>query len=578
VAFSVFFGAHVLAALFSPIQDCDEVYNFWEPTHYLNHGYGMQTWEFSPEYAIRSWLYVTLHAIPIYVGSWLPFISNKTGEFYFLRVILAFLCASCETRLFAVISKAMNPRIAIFFLIATVSSTGMFHASTSYLPSSFAMYGTLLAFAAFMGTHAGLRTAQGLTWLAVGTILGWPFVAVLSLPFVFEELMVSSITGEWLETFWRLLDGFVRSLVILVGYIYVRKRLSNILIVLQAFEVCVDSFFYKKLTCVPLNIIWYNVFSGSSRGPEIYGTEPWHFYFRNLVINFSVWFILAILAFPLLIYQKRYLGLASSRLPFHRAVIFISPLYLWLAIFTIQPHKEERFMYPVYPSLALNAALSLHIIIVKLSSSNPRSIVGKLPPSVKLVSTSIFVLLAITAGLLRTIGLATAYSAPLKVFNSLQQPGLTDPRTTVCLGKEWYRFPSSYHLPNGAHAKFVKSEFNGLLPGEFSEARTGFGLFPGAWLVPRGMNDENKEDLGKYTDVEHCTYLVDSHFPGAEPSALEPAYMLDAQRWEKVSCEPFLDTARTGILGRLLWLPDSALVPERYRRKWGEYCLLRRKR
>ncbi len=124
----------------------------------------------------------------------------------------------------------------------------------------------------------------------------------------------------------------------------------------------------------------------------------------------------------------------------------------------------------------------------------------------------------------------------------------------------------------------MKSEFNGLLPGEFSEARTGFGLFPGAWLVPRGMNDENKEDLGKYTDVEHCTYLVDSYFPGAEPTALEPAYMLDTHRWEKVSCEPFLDTVRTGMLGRLLWLPDSALVPERFRRKWGEYCLLRRKR
>ena len=25
------------------------------------------------------------------------------------------------------------------------------------------------------------------------------------------------------------------------------------------------------------------------------------------------------------------------------------PIYLWLAIFSLQPHKEERFMYPIYP-------------------------------------------------------------------------------------------------------------------------------------------------------------------------------------------------------------------------------------
>ncbi|KAK5015443.1 mannosyltransferase, partial [Cryomyces antarcticus] len=50
VAFYVFLAAHTLAALYSPIQDCDEVYNYWEPTHYLNHDYGMQTWEYSPDY------------------------------------------------------------------------------------------------------------------------------------------------------------------------------------------------------------------------------------------------------------------------------------------------------------------------------------------------------------------------------------------------------------------------------------------------------------------------------------------------------------------------------------------------
>ena len=47
-------------------------------------------------------------------------------------------------------------------------------------------------------------------------------------------------------------------------------------------------------------------------------------------------------------------------------------------------------------------------------------------------------------------------------------------------------------------AKFVKSAFEGLLPGEFSEAKIGFGFFPGSWLNPSGMNDQNIADSGKY--------------------------------------------------------------------------------
>lgn len=59
---ATFTAANLLAALFNPIQDCDETFNFWEPTHYLSHGYGLQTWEWSPEYGIRDWLYIIPHA------------------------------------------------------------------------------------------------------------------------------------------------------------------------------------------------------------------------------------------------------------------------------------------------------------------------------------------------------------------------------------------------------------------------------------------------------------------------------------------------------------------------------------
>lgn len=249
---------------------------------------------------------------------------------------------------------------------------------------------------------------------------------------------------------------------------------------------------------VPLNIVLYNIFSGEGRGPEIYGTEPWHFYIRNLLLNFNIWFVLAILALPLFMLQKLFGTREGGTTTALRSIVFIAPFYLWLAIFSFQPHKEERFMYPAYPSLALNAAMSLHILLAAFGHSNPRTLVGMIPARLKLVVVSIFIIGSIDIGVARIYGIYSAYSAPLNIYTPFQDGTLGTSGDSVCFGKEWYRFPSSYHLPNGMKARFVKSEFDGLLPGEFSEASEGFGLWPGAWLVPSGMNDQNIEDMSKY--------------------------------------------------------------------------------
>ena len=108
---------------------------------------------------------------------------------------------------------------------------------------------------------------------------------------------------------------------------------------------------------VPLNIVLYNVFGGAGKGPNIYGTEPWHFYIRNLILNFNLWFVLALAALPLVVLSYPVRGHAPTRQTILRTITVTLPFYLWLAIFTLQPHKEERFMYPAYPALALNAAI-----------------------------------------------------------------------------------------------------------------------------------------------------------------------------------------------------------------------------
>ncbi|KAI0866623.1 glycosyltransferase family 22 protein [Xylaria cubensis] len=564
-AFYIFLAANTTAALFAPIQDCDETFNYWEPTHYLSHGYGLQTWEYSPDYAIRSWFYVGLHAI---VGSFRRLLPRptKVAEFYFVRYALGFLCAFCQVLLFRVISLSptLNPRVGLFFLMALVMSPGNFIASTSFLPSSFAMYMAFLGAAAFMNWRGGVKTSWGIWWFAVGGILGWPFASALCAPFMLEEAMFALMSDR--ERFWesmlRVLRGVIAALLLVLG------------------DAAVNAFFYHNFEVVPWNIVKYNIFS-SSGGPNLYGTEPWTFYFRNLAINFNIWFILALLSIPLFALQKIF---ASKQQLGLRTVVFLAPFYMWLGIFTLQPHKEERFMYPAYPFLALNAALALHIILSVVGNSDPKTIIGMIPARLKLLAVTSVLLLSLDLGLTRIMGIYTAYSAPLKIYEPLGagvigEQGIGGRGDNVCFGKEWYRFPSSYFLPRDMHAKFVRSEFRGLLPGEFSEARTGFGFFSGTWLPTSGLNDRNEEDLAKYVDIKQCSFLVDTQYPeNTEPlPPYEPDYIADVDKWDIVKCERFLDASKTHLLSRVLWMPESDLVPEKYRRRWGRHCLLRRK-
>lgn len=147
---------------------------------------------------------------------------------------------------------------------------------------------------------------------------------------------------------------------------------------------------YGQLTSTTWNIISYNIFGGSQRGPDLYGTEPWHFYILNLVLNFNVLALLALLSLPalaithLIDYSRvammfslpalslnypidlRKIGLKKhtdqESSPFFLLAIRLAPFYLWLGVLSLQAHKEERFMFPIYPMLCFNAAVTLYLM------------------------------------------------------------------------------------------------------------------------------------------------------------------------------------------------------------------------
>lgn len=60
----ILIAAHLAAAFWCPIADCDEVFNYWEPLHHLLYGHGLQTWEYAPRYVFLLQLFVDFRSQP----------------------------------------------------------------------------------------------------------------------------------------------------------------------------------------------------------------------------------------------------------------------------------------------------------------------------------------------------------------------------------------------------------------------------------------------------------------------------------------------------------------------------------
>jgi len=80
----------------------------------------------------------------------------------------------------------------------------------------------------------------------------------------------------------------------------------------------IDSIAYGKLAVAPWNIVSYNILGGEERGPDLYGSEPWSYYFLNLTLNFNFVALLALASLPALLVTHtidyKRLGIIKARL------------------------------------------------------------------------------------------------------------------------------------------------------------------------------------------------------------------------------------------------------------------------
>lgn len=265
----------------------------------------------------------------------------------------------------------------------------MFHASVALLPSTTAMYLSMLTSSFWIdGNYRAAVCCVG-----CNSILVWPFAGALGAPLALEMLQRGKASHLIHST-------------ALFGAMFLIPTLL------------VDSLYYGKYVFPAFEIIRYNVLS-SDTSSELYGTEPFSFYFINGVLNLSVAFVLGMLG-P---------AAAMALLPHGRrgsTLLYLSPMLVWIVIFFPQDHKEERFLFPIYPLLCISAAVTLDAIGSsveqwgdRISASTSR-IGSGCGPMLKTTLTYLASLTFLLTSGSRLTAMYTGYHAPLEVYSALR--------------------------------------------------------------------------------------------------------------------------------------------------------------
>ncbi|KAF8300341.1 putative dolichyl-P-Man:GDP-Man5GlcNAc2-PP-dolichyl alpha-1,2-mannosyltransferase [Trypanosoma cruzi] len=666
-AFSLLSAGHYFAAVFLPVADCDETFNFVEPIHQLLYGSGLQTWENCPLYALRSWLFTWIYASPALLMSGMP--SPRSVDVYFFNRICHGRMA-CLSELFLVYSvrKAISGRAAAVTLALLLFNYPILHAAVSALPTSFTMINYFMALGFWLrsghrsardkntpavastGRHTGTsrrRRSESHHFSVFGTVffavfacaVVWPFAGFAVLPMALDLIV-------------RHPKASVVSLLLAIALII-------------PLAVGLDTLYYCRVTWSAWNLVRYNLKGGA----ELYGVEPWYYFIKNLLLNAHVLFLAGVVApcviilrptlngslkhtrdstkhdynsrnykekggareeaatmqrkraaLPLpftsfsLVDVKAYMASVPSVLPSSssslppsrsRMLLYISPFSVWFTFWLTVAHKEERFMAPVYPFLLLAAALSFTLVFFPSGSASGMTTGtraapapsakatdqdsnekmgrhalarGKLPRKSRLlpVTGCILLLLCGVLSLSRSMAVYHFYAGPQRLmydtYDALQRAAahkiasqkggnnmtLSDDLYTVCVGREWYRFPSSFFLDTQrARVAFIKTGgFSGALPLPFRRDDSYATCRCGA----AGVNDLNQEIAEQYVSdaALECDAILDSH--SAYDSSDLKNYPQDVFAYPLVAtAKPqqyrLLDVDRTPMWCRVLYYP-----------------------
>jgi len=173
--------------------------------------------------------------------------------------------------------------------------------------------------------------------------------------------------------------------------------------------------------------------------------------------------------------------------------------------------------------------------------------------------------IVVIISLSRVVAIQRNYNAPLKIYGDLSRTLEADDcwegkqQINVCVGKEWYRFLSSYFLPgNRFNLTFIDQGPTSQLPQYYPSSSSD---------ILRNFNANNLEEPSRYIPIKNCEFVIDY-----DPSG-DGLREFPQTEWRVVASYPFLEQSRSpSPLLRAFFIPTLSDRSNRF----GVYQLLTR--
>lgn len=254
-----------------------------------------------------------------------------------VRAVLGGFNAVCLVVFAAAVREAFGRAAARWWVVLSVTQFHVVFYLSRTLPNMFAFGLTTLASAFLLPkNNASLqrtRRRQAIALLVFATAIFRAELAILLAATGLLALARSYLSLRELVTF------FLASFIAALGL-----------------SIPIDSYFWQKPLWPELAGFYYNAVLGSSSD---WGVSPWHYYFTSALPRL----LLNPLCFPLI-------GLALCQPGTSRRVQdLVIPSIVFIAVYSIQPHKETRFIFYTVPSLTAAAAVGANFISSRRSKS-----------------------------------------------------------------------------------------------------------------------------------------------------------------------------------------------------------------
>jgi hypothetical protein len=300
---SIFLAANLIVSTINHIDDTDETYGYYEPLHYLLYKVGMQTWEYAPQYAIRTYSFIT----PFWIfGSFLKFLNvQKLFVFYGIRMLLGCFGAISEGFYVVTIYENYGVEIGRYTLLFLLCSSGVLYCSTALLPSAVIM-------SIMMVSSSLWIRRQYIATIFLGCVAvlwsGWPFVGILFIPFglhmlwdtyyntdkndnIIEQEVTKNVEDKMEISNRERFEGMQNVVILCFQGLF-------ILMLAAGSAIAVDYFMYNRKTFPTWNILVYNAL-GEDNG--LLSISDFEFLFFLISFCMPFWLVWRIVFVTLLV-------------------------------------------------------------------------------------------------------------------------------------------------------------------------------------------------------------------------------------------------------------------------------------